>query len=113
MNLKILQPKNEAIAKANEENMRKGGDIVNQWVNEQVEEQRDKGKCAEEIADNMAKRGALKTETDRKILEGALKNKGVKSNPAEFQRRRVEAWSKHNQIQGMTNEIIRQSNAKK
>ena len=108
-----LQPQqlNQTQREAAEENMRGSTNeqIANQWVNEQVEEQRDKGRCAEEIADNMAKRGALKTETDRKILEGALKNKGVKSNPAEFQRRREEAWGRHNQVQGITNEIIRQS----
>lgn len=108
-----LQPQklNKVQRETAEENMRGSTNeqIANQWVNEQVEEQRDEGKCAEEIADNMAKRGALKTEKDRKILEGALKNKGVKSNPAEFQRRQEKAWGRHNQVKGITDEIIRQS----
>jgi len=109
MKLTPQQPLNETIRQANEENIKKGGDIVNKWVKEQVEEQRDKGRCAEEIIDNMASRGALKTETDRKILEGAIRNKGVKSNPAEFQRRRQQAWGKYNQSKAISDEIIRQS----
>ncbi len=111
MKLRPNKPKNATLKLANEQNMKGSYNegIVDEWVGNEVREQVEKGKTAEEIADNMSKRGALKTETDKKILEGHLRKSGARQDPSLYKERQRQEFIEKSRVNQITNEIIRQS----
>ena len=74
-------------------------------VKRDVGELKDMGYSKEQIVERMARKGHLKTDVDRKILESELGKQKVKENPEKYRTEKEKAI-KH---QTMVNDIIRQS----
>jgi hypothetical protein len=69
-------------------------------VKRDVEALKDMGKTREEIIEDRAKKGFLKTDTDAKILESVLQKQRVEDNPKLYEQRKKEkareqAWVNH------------------
>uniref|UniRef100_A0A6H1ZKM5 Uncharacterized protein n=1 Tax=viral metagenome TaxID=1070528 RepID=A0A6H1ZKM5_9ZZZZ len=105
--MKIQRPKTKANQKAADDFMEDSGhqDHAEWWVKNDVGELKNMGKTKEEIIETLARKGHLKTETDRKILEGELQKQKVKEDPDRY-RENKEKEMKHKQL---TEGFIRQS----